>query len=640
MILFRKLLRFPPVPICLISGLCFLVVSELQRLGTLENIELTVYDWFTRSRPKLLDIKPRILIIKISEADIRTLGKWPLTDETLANALKEVLEHHPRVIGLDIFRDISIPPGTEELNAVFTRNPHIICVTKFGNGGVPPPPILDGTGQVGFVDMLVDPGGIIRRGLLFMDNGQKVFYAFNLLLALNYLHYEGVSAGADEKNPDYLKLGQATIKPLEQNDGGYINADVRGYQYFIDFKDATDFYTACSLTRLLSGAVDPDEIQDKIVLIGVVSNSVKDHFYTPFSRGFAAVQQLPGVVLHAHLTSQLIRFGMNEAQPIRTMADKSEFFLILFWSLLGSTAGFFVRSFWRFFLMVSGGFFLLFFSLYCAFISGWWIPLVPSGLIWVLSSGMATAYLSAREKKQRAVLMQLFSKHVSHEIADSIWKQRDDFLQKGRPKPRKMTVSILFSDIRGFTNISETLDPQMLIEWLNIYMEAMTDTVMAHGGVVDDYAGDGIKANFGVPFPRQSTKEIGEDAKNAVTCAIAMGKEVERLNALWQKKGLPLAGTRIGIFTGAVVAGALGSSQRMKYTTVGDIVNTAARLESYDKDLAKESPWRILIGDATHQHLNGQFYTEKIGEADLKGKNDKINVYRVFSKENETTKGP
>ncbi|MCK5795527.1 MAG: CHASE2 domain-containing protein, partial [Anaerolineales bacterium] len=191
MTLFRKLLRFPPVPICFISGLCFLVVSGLQRSGTLENIELTVYDWFIRSRPKLVDITPRILIIKISEADIRSLGKWPLTDETLANALKALLKHHPRALGLDIFRDISIPPGTEELNAVFTRNPHIICVTKFGHGGVPPPPILQGTGQVGFIDMLVDPGGIIRRGLLFMDNGKEVSYAFNLLLALNYLQYEG-----------------------------------------------------------------------------------------------------------------------------------------------------------------------------------------------------------------------------------------------------------------------------------------------------------------------------------------------------------------------------------------------------------------------------------------------------------------
>jgi adenylate cyclase len=633
--LFRKLLRFPPVPICFISILCFCIVIGLQRSGSLENIELTAYDWFVRSRPKLLDNNPRILIIKISEDDILTQGKWPLTDETLAKALKQVLKYTPRAIGLDIFRDIPIPPGTDELNHVLSSNPHIICVTKFGHGGVPPPPILKGTGQVGFNDMLVDPGGIIRRGLLFLDNGKEVFYSFNLLLALNYLQYEGITAGADEDHPEYLKLGQTTIKPLEQNDGGYINADARGYQYFIDFKDNVDFHTSYSLTQLLSGQIDPNDIRDKIVFIGVVSNSVKDHFYTPFSRGVAVDQQLPGVILHARLTSQLIRFGMNENLPIKTIADKPEFVFMLFWSLLGSIAGFFIRSFWRFFLMISGGFFLLCFSLYFAFLSGWWIPLVPPGLVWALSAGLTTAYLSGREKRQRAVLMQLFSKHVSHDIAASIWKQRDEFLQNGRPKPQKMTVSILFSDIRGFTAISKILDPQVLIQWLNIYMEAMTDTVIAHGGVVDDYAGDGIKANFGVPFPRVREKEIGEDAKNAVTCAIAMGKEIERLNVVWKQQGLPTGGTRIGIFTGSVVAGALGSSQRMKYTTVGDIVNTAARLESYDKELAKGSPWRVLVGDVTQHYLNGQFNTKKIGEADLKGKNEKIKVYRVFSKKKE-----
>jgi len=628
--LFRKLLRFPPVPICFISILCFGIVIGLQRSGSLENIELTAYDWFVRSRPKLLDSKPRILIIKISEEDILTQGGWPLTDETLANAIKKVLKYTPRAIGLDIFRDIPIPPGTDELNHVLSNNPHIICVTKFGHDGVPPPPILKGTDQVGFNDMLVDPGGIIRRGLLFLDNGKEVFYAFNLLLALNYLHYEGVSAGADEDHPDYLKLGRTTIKPLEKNDGGYVDADARGYQYFIDFKDHTDFYQSYSLTRLLSGKIDPQDIQDKIVLIGVASNSVKDHFYTPFSRGFAADQQIPGVVLHARLSSQLIRFGMNENLPIKTIADKPEFIFMLFWSLLGSIAGFFIRSFWRFFLMISGGLSLLCFSLYFAFLSGWWIPLVPPTLTWVLSAGMTTAFLSGREKRQRTVLMQLFSKHVSHEIANSIWKQRDDFLEKGRPRPRKMTVSILFSDIRGFTTISESLDPEILIEWLNIYMGAMTDTIISHGGVVDDYAGDGIKANFGVPFPRNTPEEIGKDATNAVTCAIAMGKEIERLNILWREKGLPTGGTRIGIYTGKVVAGALGSSQRMKYTTVGDIVNTAARLESYDKTLGKDSPWRVLIGDTTQGYLNRQFITKKIGEADLKGKNDRIKIYRVF----------
>jgi len=166
-------------------------------------------------------------------------------------------------------------------------------------------------------------------------------------------------------------------------------------------------------------------------------------------------------------------------------------------------------------------------------------------------------------------------------------------------------------------------------------MEAMTETVMRNGGVVDDYAGDGIKANFGVPIPRMTEAEIQKDAENAVNCALAMGREVERLNVVWQNQGLPQAGTRIGIFTGTIIAGALGSSERMKYTTVGDAVNIAARLESYDKDIARENPWRILIGEATLKFLNGQFDTRMIGEAGLKGKNETINIYRVLSKKED-----
>ncbi len=633
--LFNKLIRFPPVPICLISGLCFFLILGTQNAGFLESIELTTYDWFMRSRPKPSENNSRILIIKIFEKDILNQNRWPLTDATLSQALTILLKHNPRAIGLDIFRDISIPPGSEILNSILSSNSNIICVTKFGFGGVPPPPILEGTGQVGFNDMLVDPGGIIRRGLLFLDNGDQVFYAFNLLLALHYLQKDGITARADDLNPDYLKLGQTTIIPMGANDGGYVNADVRGYQYLIDFKDKKDFYLSHSLTELLSGKIDPRDIEDKIVLIGVVAQSVKDLFYTPFSRGFRADQQMPGVVLHARFTNQLLRFGLSESKPIKTFKERWEIVFMLVWSLIGGIAGFFIGSLWRFSIMMTAALFSLWFSSYSVFLNGWWISLIPASLTLLLSAGMATAYVSTLEKKERGVLMQLFSKHVSPEIADSIWKQRDLFFDKGRPKPRKMTVSVLFSDIKGFTAISETLDPEMHIQWLNTYMEAMTEIIIKHGGIVDDYAGDGIKANFGVPFPRENEAEIARDAVNAVTCAIAMGEEVERLNPIWHNQGLPNAGTRIGIYTGSIIAGALGSSQRMKYTTVGDIVNIAARLESYDKNFAKNNPWRILIGETTLGCLNGQFNTKMIGEADLKGKNKKIKIYQIFQKKEE-----
>jgi adenylate cyclase len=164
----------------------------------------------------------------------------------------------------------------------------------------------------------------------------------------------------------------------------------------------------------------------------------------------------------------------------------------------------------------------------------------------------------------------------------------------------------------------------------------MTRLIMEHGGVIDDYAGDGIKANFGVPLPRKNDDEVRSDAVNAISCALAMEKEMHRLNSLWSEKGLPAMGTRVGIFTGTVVAGLLGSAKRLKYTTVGDTVNIAARLETFDKEVGKDSVCRILIGESTLRCLDSQFRTERIGEVNLKGKDETITVHRVLG---EATSG-
>jgi adenylate cyclase len=204
-------------------------------------------------------------------------------------------------------------------------------------------------------------------------------------------------------------------------------------------------------------------------------------------------------------------------------------------------------------------------------------------------------------------------------------------------------VTVLFSDLKGFTPLSEKMDPQALMDWLNMYMETMAQLVMDHGGVVDDYFGDAIKADFGVPLPRKSETEIGQGAVNAVNCALAMAREMDRLNKLWQEQQLPIMGMRIGIFTGPVVAGSLGSAQRLKYTTVGDTVNIAARLESFDKEVFNprfvNSSCRILIGETTLRYLGDQFQTERLGEATLEGKDEKITVYRVVGRLGQNTGG-
>jgi class 3 adenylate cyclase len=189
-------------------------------------------------------------------------------------------------------------------------------------------------------------------------------------------------------------------------------------------------------------------------------------------------------------------------------------------------------------------------------------------------------------------------------------------------------------DLQGYTTASEAMDPEALMNWINDYMVIMANLVGDHGGVVDDYAGDGIKANFGFPIPSSTEDAIGKDAQNAVNCALAMGVAMDHLNADWRARGLPTGRVRVGIFTGPAVAGILGGRKSMKYTTVGDTVNTAARLESFAKDdfssQAERSDWRILIGETTMQYLGGAFRAEDLGSHALKGKHETTRIYRIL----------
>jgi len=630
-----RILKTPIASAFLASLLVFLSVMILRHTGSLESLELAAYDGCVAMQSKISPGRPRIVLVGITENDIRRQGKWPLSDAVLADLLKVLSRQNPRAIGVDIFRDLSVPPGREALDATLVENSNIIAVMKFGEGGIPGPPILKDTEQLGFNDLLVDPGGIVRRGLLFLDDGKVSSHAFALRLALLYLQKEGIRPMADDSHPEYIRLGTQTVRPFEAEDGPYVHADARGYQFLLDFKEDIQSFPIYSLTDLISGQIDPGVVTDKIVIVGTVAQDAKDFFYTPYSKRLDADQNIPGIAIHAHVISQLLRWALGESLPIATASKTMEGAWIFLWCLLGGTLGFLVRSPWRFSLFAAAGVGVLWLGACFAFYMAFWIPLVPPAMGWIGSAIIVTAHISNQEKKQRAFLMQIFSMHVSPSLAEVIWQQRDQFLSGGRPKSQKLVATILFADIKGFSPVAEELDPIMLTEWLNTYMDKMTQVVMENSGVVDDYAGDGIKADFGTPLARKNEDEIRQDAENAVRCALCMGEAMHGINTFWKEQGLPTAGLRIGIHTGLVVAGTFGSSQRLKYTTIGNNVNIASRLESYDREHADsgptKEPFRILISEATKEYIGEQFVTRKIGEIRFKGQKRDITVYSVLA---------
>jgi adenylate cyclase len=304
------------------------------------------------------------------------------------------------------------------------------------------------------------------------------------------------------------------------------------------------------------------------------------------------------------------------------------------WGLVAALVGRFARTAMPFTLSIAAGLLVLVGVTALAFVQHhWWLPVAPVAIAWVGSAGLVTAFLSGHERQEKRFLMDIFSRSVSPAIAEEMWKQRASFLKGGRLAPQTMTVTVLFSDLMNFTPMAERLTPDQLMDWLNNYMETMAGLVIEHGGVVDDYYGDAIKSNFGVPLPRRNAKEIRQDAVNALRCALAMRRKMEDLVKSWNIEGGPQVKVRVGIATGQVIAGCLGSAQRMKYTTIGDVVNTAARLETYGKEIPERliDPYcQVMVGASTVGHLDGEFWLEPVGTLQLKGKSQGVEVFALM----------
>lgn len=632
----REIARLPAVAGGVIALFVIGALLLARGSGGLQFLDLATWDLFISLKTFSATPSDRLVVVAVTEDDIASLGSWPLTDETLDRALEVIEAGGARVIGLDMYRDTPIPPGSERLAATFARNGNIYGVKKFASAntpGVRPPPALAAAGRVGFSDVVVDHGGIVRRGLLFLDDRNTVSYSLALQLALAYLAGEGIHPQPGSPDPSNIRLGDVTIAPLERDDGPYHGADTAGYQFLLDYSDGRHGFPVVTLGDLLAGRYPDGLFRDRIVIFGVAAQSVKDIFFTPYNSAAGADAGIPGVQVHALITSQLLHAALDGQWPPRSVAEAWDTLWSLCWIVAGVVIGLSLVSFYRLFAVMLAGIAILFATGYTAFTAGWWFSVMPPALGWLASAGIMTAYLSRYERRQRGLLMNLFARHVSQDVADEIWRHRDQYFSGGRLRSQKLVVTTLFSDIEHFTSISERLDPESLMGWLNEYMEEMATLIMDHGGVVDDFYGDAIKGDFGVPVIRTSREQHRQDAESAVLCALAMRERVHTINERCSAHGLPRLRMRVGISTGSVVAGCLGSSMRMKYTTIGDAVNTAARLESLDKQsfgVAQDgSDCRILVADATRHLLGSRFMLTPVGSVDLKGKEQAVQVYRV-----------
>lgn len=622
----------------LIVLFAFALTLAIRHLGLLQFLEFQSYDYLVRHQPRATTSDP-IVFVELTEADIQnpTLD-WPLDDHHLAALLRRIQAGQPAIVGLDIWRDLPVPKSgvhSNELTQVLLQFPNIIAI--YTRDGIAPPPALrDQPDRLAFNDNLPPDIEVdrtipkVRRSELFeTSESGDTRDAFPFRLAVGYLETQGIHPEPDPANPQGMILGKARLRRFEANDGAYVGAHPGGFQMLLDFK-CPDRFTRFPVAAVLAGQVPEVVFQGKIVIIGVNTPSVLDDRVTPTHRSHR------GIDLQATIVNQLLRQALDGAPPIRFWNDWLEDLWIFLWCLAAGLVGHTIRSPWISAFTALLCFAGLAFAVWTAFRLGWWLPFAAPALAFVPTGALVTSYISFREQQSREELMQLFSRQVSPDIARALWEQRDQFLAGRRPRSRKLIATVLFTDLEGFSSTSERLDPAVLMDWLNEYMEAMATEIMAHSGVIEKYIGDAIMAVFGVPIARTSEVEIRDDARNAVRCALAMGHQMRSLNQHWRERGLPECRMRIGVHTGSLVAGSLGSTERQEYTVIGDSVNTASRLESYDKEWADPaSPHpecRVLISESTRQHLDDSFSVSRVGTLLLKNKSEPVTLYSVIDR--------
>jgi adenylate cyclase len=610
------------------------LVLLLRLTGWLQPLEWMALDQFFRLRPP----EPpdsRIVIVGINEDDLRHTRRWPIDDATLARLLQKIRQQQPRAIGLDLYRDFPVEPGYQELVAVFKTTPNLIGIEKKGgrdDRSIAPPPMLKQQQQVASNDIVEDGDGKIRRGMLYWSSpdGSEFLESLGLRLALFYLEAHNIAPKAADTHPDYLQLGQAVFPIFEANDGSYVGADAGGYQVLLNFRGPSRTFQTVSMLDVLQGRVPDGVLRDRIVFVGPTAESLKDFFYTPYSgNSITTPERMAGVEVQANLSSQILSAALDGRGGIRVWSDSLEHLWIALWTCVGAGVSWLVRSpRWATISMVLAQGSLVF-GCYLAFLNGWWVPVIPPAMALTMAATVLTGYTAYREREERKIIMNLFERHVTTDIAEAIWRDRAQLLREGRLPGRKLTATVLFTDLKDFSTITERTDPEALMLWLNEYMEAMTQIVLDYGGVIDKFIGDSIMAVFGVPIARATEEAIAQDAVKAVGCAVKMACTLESLNQQWKSRGLPTTSMRVGISTGSVLTGSLGGKQRIDYTTIGDSVNVAARLESYDKSL-DGGICRILISADTYALVQRRFPTRAIGSVQLKGREQPTKIYQVL----------
>jgi len=452
----------------------------------------------------------------------------------------------------------------------------------------------------GFFNTLPDSDGSNRWAPLVVTLGENYYSSLPVSMICSYLDFPVLSLNLESYGANSIGIGEKTIPTNESG------------QLLINYLGPPRTFPHYSVADILSGKIPPDTFRDKIVLVGATAVGIYDLRVTPFSSTF------PGVEIHATVIDNILHENFLTHSSFVRMIDVGA--IILFGLIMGlpvsrlrpisgmATA-----------LLIIAVFIAMNFLAFFRF--NVWLNLVYPLITMMMIYLGITIYHYFKEEQEKKKIRGAFQYYLTSSVINEMLKNPGKLKLGGD----RRNLTVLFSDIRGFTTISEKMTPEELIMLLNEYLTAMTNQVFYYDGLLDKYMGDAIMAVFGAPLDQP------DHARRACLTALAMMRELRRLQNKWKAEGRPIFDIGIGINSGEMVVGNMGSAMRFDYTVMGDMVNLGSRLEGANKEYGTN----IIISEFTYNHVKDTICCREIDSVRVKGKTRPVRIFELLGEKKD-----
>lgn len=617
----------------------------LYTLGWLEGFELWSYDLRFRLRGEL-PVRDDIVLVTKDEESKNILGKRgsDFTRYYFGAMIKNLAAAGADVIGIDfefskpVFQD----PSQDACMIEALEYAGNVILARFISRGVavkPYQPFRElelGEGLINFTN--VDSDHVFRKVQMVeveVDR-QEAFFTLGMeMVKHRFYEYglpEGEEVGAGQELDGIKREKMPDLELFTEGEKGFPEGYFRFGRFtlpenmLINYVGPAKSFPAIPFWRIKEGNFEPEEVGGKMVLVGTTLVADHDYYLTPFpsqaeveEKGEVEIETreagfTAGVEIHANIIQTILNGNFitrwKEAEIIGLtllIGLLTAVFLIIFefsiiWRLLVFTV---------LFGTVAGGSYYLFLQ------HNFWMDMIPLSGVIVFNFVGGIAYHWVMEQREKAQITRTFGQYVSTQVVRQLIA--DPSLARLGGEKKKLTV--LFADIRGFTTFSERMEPESLVHFLNEYLTAMTEIVFEHEGVVDKYMGDAIMAFYGAPI------EYNDHALKGCLTAIHMMETLKILQEKWREEGKPVIDVGIGLNTGPMTVGNMGSTMRFDYTVIGDAVNLASRLEGLNKQYGTN----ILISELTYKEVEGNVLCRVIDRVRVKGKRETVRIYELMS---------